>query len=364
MKQSLLSLTLLLSAALTCIAADPAVAPLPAPVSNNAIAVLRSGKGTTIYSMMGIGAKKTWDSVTNVANALDLEAGAWTAIKPVPGSAGRIAASAVAARGKIFLLGGYAVDAQGGEITVPDMNVYSPGGDLWYRGPDVPLAVDDAVTLVYHDRYIYVISGWSNSDAVRYVQLYDIDKNRWSQATPIPGNPVFAHAGGIVGETIVYVDGAYKNPSAEGPRYIASDQCWMGKIDRRHPARIQWTKLPAHPGPARFRIAAGSSERERRIYFSGGSANPYSFNGIGYDGNPSEPSPVTFAFDVHAQKWQTISEADADPIMDARGLAVTAEGLLVAGGMEKGQQVTAKVRVIPLKARSEKQGRPRPGKGK
>ena len=31
------------------------------------------------------------------------------------------------------------------------------------------------------------------------------------QATPIPGTPVFGHAGAIIGNTIVYVDGAYKN---------------------------------------------------------------------------------------------------------------------------------------------------------
>jgi N-acetylneuraminic acid mutarotase len=357
MKRSLATLTFCLFAISVCGSADSAIDPLPAPVSNNSVAVQRSGKSTMVYSLMGIGAKKTWDSVTNAANVLDLNTGKWSEIKPVPGSAGRIAASAVAARGKVFLLGGYSVDAQGGEITVPDMNVFSPGADLWFRAPDLPLRVDDAVALVYRDRYIYVIGGWSDSAAVRYVQLYDIEKNRWSQATPVPGTPVFAHAGGIVGETIVYVDGAYKNPAPDGPRYIASDQCWMGKIDHRHPERIQWAKLPPHPGSARFRIAAAGSEKDGRIYFSGGSDNPYSFNGIGYDGSPSEPSPVTFAFVLRGQKWETVTDNTSDPVMDARGLVVAPQGLLTIGGMAKGQQVTAKVNLIPANAPHEAQGK-------
>lgn len=35
--------------------------------------------------------------------------------------------------------------------------------------------------------------------------------------------------------------------------------------------------------------------------------------------------------------------------MDHRGLLVTRNSLVILGGMEKGQQVTAKVRVIPRK---------------
>ncbi len=51
--------------------------------------------------------------------------------------------------------------------------------------------------------------------------------------------------------------------------------------------KIQWTKLPNHPGNARYRIAAGGSEKDQKIYFSGGTDNPYNYNGIGYDGKPA-----------------------------------------------------------------------------
>jgi N-acetylneuraminic acid mutarotase len=320
--------------------------PLPAPVSNNAVASIHVGKHSYIFSFMGIGAKKTWDAITTNSYELDEDTGKWTAINPVPGAAGRIAASAVAARGQVFLFGGYTVDGQGGEITVPDVSVFEPIYGNWARAADIPIAVDDAVAGVFHDRYIYLVSGWGGSKAIANVQRYDLEKNRWTQATPIPGTPVFAHAGAIVGETIVYVDGAHEVTADGQTRRVASDECWMGKIDRKHPERIQWSKLPPHPGTARFRIAAGVSEKDEKIYFSGGSDNPYSFNGTGYDGNPAEPSPLTFDYDVRHNKWETVTENTPDPTMDHRGLIVRSHDLVVIGGMEKGQQVTAKVVVV------------------
>jgi len=213
--------------------------------------------------------------------------------------------------------------------------------------------VDDSVAGVYRDRFIYLISGWSKTDAVRDVQIYDAEKNKWLQRTPIPGTPVFGHAGGLVGDTIVYVDGAHKNPSADQPKYVASDECWMGKIDRHDPTKIQWMKIPSHPGNARYRIAAGSSEKDQMIYFSGGTDNPYDFNGIGYDGKPSQPSPVTFAFNARTGKWETLNENTPNPTMDHRGLLVIPEGLVIIGGMEKGQQITARVAVLPKQVKSK-----------
>jgi Kelch motif len=335
-------------------AEEPKLSPLPAPVSNNAVAISHDEGGPRIFSFMGIGPKKTWDAITTSAYEMDPGSGKWTEKRPVPGVAGRLAASAVALHDQVFIFGGYVVDSQGGETTVPDVNVLVPIENRYYRGKDMPVAVDDAVVGLYRDRYIYVIGGWSSeqSDAVRNVQIYDTDRDIWMQATPIPGTPVFGHAGAIIGDTIVYVDGAYKNPNGSNPKYLASSECWMGKLPsskKGDVTKIRWTKLADHPGDARYRIAAGAGSTEKRserIYFSGGTGNPYDYNGIGYNGQPSEPSPVTFAFNVYSQRWETISENDPDPTMDHRGLLVTHRGLVIVGGMEKGQQVIAKVTLI------------------
>ncbi len=333
---------------------EPKLSPLPAPVSNNAVAISHDEGGTRIFSFMGIGPKKTWDAITTSAYEMDPGAGKWEEKRPVPGVAGRLAASAVALHDQVFIFGGYVVDAQGGETTVSDLNVFVPVENRYYRGKDIPVPVDDAVVGLYRDRYIFLVGGWSTekNDAVRNVQIYDTDRDTWMQATPIPGTPVFGHAGAILGDTIVYVDGAYKNPSGTGPKYVASSECWMGKLPNSKKGditKIVWTKLPAHPGNARYRIAAGAGQLEKkagRIYFSGGTDNPYNYNGIGYNGQPAEPSPLTFAFNLHTSAWETISDSTPDPTMDHRGLLVTRRGLVIVGGMDKGQQVTPQVSVV------------------
>jgi len=327
-------------------AEPPKISPLPIPLSNNAVTMMHSGKEAEIFSFMGIGPKKTWNAITNQAFKLDLNNGKWQEVRPVPGPAGRVAAGAVAVRGQVVLLGGYTVDGYGGETTVSDMNVYIPPLNLWYRGDDIPVPVDDFVLGVYRDRYVYVVGGWSKTDSVRNVQIYDAEKRRWMEGTPIPGTAVFGHSGALVGDTIVYVDGAYKNPNGSNPKYVAANESWMGKINKAEVTKIEWTKMPEHPGTARYRIAAVAAEKDNRIYFSGGTDNPYDYNGIGYNGQPSEPSPLTFAFNLRSGKWETINENTPDATMDHRGMAVTHLGLLIVGGMAKGQEVTPKVTIV------------------
>ena len=162
-------------------------------------------------------------------------------------------------------------------------------------------------------------------------------------ATPSPGTPVFGHAGGITDETIVYVDGAKKDAS----HYVSSDECWMGKIDRKDPNKIEWSKLPAHPGPGRFGIVGGAGEH--RFLFSGGTVGPHNFKGLGEDGKPTELSPVTFAFDLHGSKWETITEDTYDVRADSRGLAYSALGPLILGGTLKNSAVSARVLALPKK---------------
>lgn len=304
-----------------------------------------------MFSLMGMGAKKTWDAITNTGFYLDPDWDQWYPLKSVPGTAGRLDASAIGARGSVFLMGGVVIDDRGRGMVVPDVNIYASRTETWLRGNDMPVPVSNSVAGAYRDRYIYVFGGRSNTGIVPNVQIYDAEKSRWLQGTPLPGEPVFGHAGALLDDTIVLIDGAYKNPST-GPRFVASDQCWIGKIDRHDPARIEWSKLPPHPGSARFGIAAGASERDRKIYFAGGTDNPDSDTGMGFDGKPSQPSPLTFAWNLRAAKWEVVNPSTPHPTMNNHGLLVIPEMLATAGGMEKGQIVTRRVTVISESAKS------------
>jgi len=325
---------------------QPKIPPMPAAVSNNAVAELKNG--LELYSVMGIGNKKTWDDITNKVYILRLASGKWTEGRAIPGVAGRLGASAVGARGQIFVFGGYVVDGQGNEITVPDVNSYMPANQRWYRAADIPVPVDSAVIGINHDRYIYLVGGRSKNGPVNNVQVYDAEKNTWSQATPFPGTPVFGHAGGLANDAIVYVDGAKKNPAGGDP-YIASDECWMGKIDHKDPTKIEWSKLPPHPGPGRFGIVAGGGEKEHKVMFSGGTTGPHNIKGLGSDGKPAEISPVTFAFELHGNRWETISEDTFDVRTDGRGILSTPLGPLILGGMLKNQAISSRVLALPKK---------------
>jgi hypothetical protein len=173
-----------------------------------------------------------------------------------------------------------------------------------------------------------------------------MERNTWSQATPFPGTPVFGNAGGVAEGTIVTIDGAKKNTDAGIP-YVASDECWMGKIDKKDPTKIEWSKLPAHPGPARFGIVAGAGEKDRRILFSGGTTAPHNFKGVNYDGQPAEVSPLTFSFDVHSKQWETVEQDTLDVRTDTRGIVSTPVGPMVVGGMVKNTAASARALVLP-----------------
>src|SRR2546429_1209897 len=152
--------------------------PLHTPLSNNAVAEVKTRGSLLLYSFMGIGPKKTWDAISSAGYYLDIDTGKWSLTHPVPGTAGRIAAVAAGARDHIFLFGGYAVDAQGGEITVPEVNVYESLRDLWFRGADIPVAVDDSVAGVYHERFLYLVSEWPKPQAGRDVQILGPQNNK------------------------------------------------------------------------------------------------------------------------------------------------------------------------------------------
>ena len=322
-------------------AEQPKIPPMPAAVSSNAVATLHGG--LEVYSFMGIGPKKTWDDVTNQVYILHLSSAKWSDGRPVPGVGGRLGASAVGVKGQIFLFGGYLLDGQGGEFTVPDVNAYVPQERRWYRAEDIPVAVDSAVIGVNHDRFVYLVGGRSKLGPINNVQVYDAEKNTWSQGTPFPGTPVFGHAGAVADDAIVFVDGAKKTGS--GNSYVASDECWIGKIDHKDATKIAWSKLPPHPGAARFGIVSG--EIGRRIFFSGGSASPHNFKGLDAEGKPVEVSTVTFAFDVHGNRWETITEDTYDVRSDSRGIVSTPIGPMVVGGLVKNTAVTARAMVLP-----------------
>ena len=316
---------------------------LPEAISNNAVTLVESDEGAYLYSFLGLGAGKTWKDISSAAYVLNPGAKGWTALQPVPGKAGRLAASAVSTGGAAWLFGGYTVAEDGSEESVAGVFRIRPGEDRLKWVTDMPVPVEDSVLLVYQDRYIYLVSGWHDLGNVNLVQVLDTQTLAWTQATPWPGMPVFGHSGGISDGQMLVCDGVrIQYPADDSPReFLPSDECWAGRVDAENHRRIHWRSVPSHPGLGRYRMASmGNSARQ--IVFAGGSVNPYNFNGIGYDGIPSEAEKSVFSYSFADEAWKQHGKLPR-ATMDHRGLPYSNGWYYLIGGMQTQQSVVTDV---------------------
>lgn len=318
-------------------------APLPVAISNNAVASLKAGRREYLVSFNGLGEGKTHADTLASTWIYDSRSRDWTEADPVPGEVGRLASVAAAADGRVYIFGGYTVAGDGAEVSTPWTHAFDPRKRRFEERAPMPVPVDDAVAVTFDDRYIYLVSGWHDLGNVNLVQRYDTRKNTWVQATPIPGPAVFGHAGGIVGNTIVYCDGVTVEAHDDRARdFVAVPDCYLGIIDDEDGRRIDWRSVDYHPGLPRYRMAAAGVAAVNGVLFLGGSENPYNYNGVGYDGQPSEPAGGALLFDIDTQSWRELG-FEGEATMDHRGLVPFAGHWLTVGGMASGQRVTDRV---------------------
>lgn len=323
---------------------------LPEAVANNAVVLVETKDGTYLLSFMGLGKGKTFKDVHNKAWRLKVGESAWKPISPVPSSLplkGRLASIAVSVKGNVYLFGGYTVAEDHSEISSPDNYRYDVTTDIYHPIAKTPVPVDDAVALVYQQRFIYLISGWHNDGNVNLTQIYDIQTDSWQQASPFLGKPVFGHAGGIVEDSMVICDGVKVVALKDKRRNFAPEAaCFKGQIDGKNPAKIDWRVIEHPTKTARYRMAATGDKDNNRIVFYGGSDNPYNYNGTGYNGAPAEPDGKIWLYDLEKQSWQLKNSGQLT--MDHRGLIPVGKKFVVIGGMASGQTVTNKITSISL----------------
>lgn len=332
---------------------------LPVPITNNAVASINNNGIVEVYSFLGLEKGKTWQDTSRLAFRMRLgkrgfEGAKWVRIKDVPIPQGRLASVAATVNGKIYILGGYSVAEDGSEISQPEVLSFDPKTLEYELMQAIPTPTDDAVAVVYKNRYIYLTSGWHNDDNINLVQVYDTLTNTWQQATPYPGSPVFGHAGGIVNNTMIICDGVKVNylqtveEVVEGEKrkreFVMTDECYKGVIDSSNENQIAWQALPKHKSPARYRMASVGEVYTNRVFFLGGSDNPYNYNGMGYNKEASKPVAQPFAYNVETNAWEYYTDLE-EPSMDHRGLLIVNGVLVIVGGMDSQQQVTNKVQL-------------------
>ena len=323
---------------------------LPELVSNNAVAYHAGTQ--TVFSFAGLGAGKTWQDVTAAAYACDLEQNTCETIAPLPDGVGRLASTAVTVGDIIYVLGGYTVAEDGEEISMPEVWAYDVNAQSYSRVADMPVPVDDSVSLTYQDRYIYLVSGWHKDDNVVNVQIYDTQSDIWAPATDWPGAAVFGHAGGIVEDVMVICDGVQIVPpisSSARRTFEDINACWRGDIDGDDPSSIAWRKLEQLPGKGNYRMAATGWLEANMIVLAGGSDNPYNYNGIGYNKIPSSPSAHVWGYNISADKYVVFADKNV-ATMDPRALVhLGGDKFMTVGGMVENQTVTDQIHSFAIK---------------
>lgn len=317
--------------------------PLPKPVTNNAVVAVRADANDYIISFAGLGEGRTHADTLAATYVFSGDTNHWSEAAAVPGGVGRLAAVAAAAGNLAYVFGGHTVADGGSEVSTAWVHSFDPRTGVFEERQPMPVPVDDAVAISYDDRFIFLISGWHDFGNVNLVQRYDSRTDSWEQATPTPGRGVFGHSGGIVGNTIVYCDGVAILPHTDRRRdFGANNECFQGLIDPDNSRRIDWRRVPRHPGMPRYRMAAAGIEELNSVVFVGGSDNPYNYDGIGYNGEPSQPAADILRYDLERQTWTTIA-ADTAASMDHRALVGFGGAWLTVGGMLADQGVTDRV---------------------
>ena len=324
------------------------MSPMPERVTNNSVVEGFVNGVPYVYSFAGLDSTKNYSGIHLRSFRYNTQTDIWESIPPLPDTLGKIATSASRVGDIIYIIGGYHVFANGSEISSNKVHRYDTQTNSYLAdGAPIPVPIDDQVQVVWKDSLIYVVTGWSNTQNVDNVQIYNPSTDQWTQGTPTPNfsaYPAFGAAGLILNDTIYYFGGA-RNGDFAIHRYMRK-----GIIDPNIPTNITWSHFILDFSVKAYRPGA-FFQNGNNMFWIGGSDNTYNYDGIAYNtGQGVEPNNRVLNFNSFDDSYQE-SFYDGIP-MDLRGVAQVSDSVqYLAGGMESGQLVsnkTLKLTSFPL----------------
>ena len=311
------------------------VGSLPEAVSNQAVSEGVLNGVPYLYSFGGIDSTKLHSGIHLRSYRINARTGIAERIEDIPDTLGKIASAASRIEDTIYVIGGYHVFEDGTEKSSDRVHRYDISGNRFLEdGAKVPVPIDDHIQVVYDNRYIYLITGWSDESNVPDVQIYDAKKNRWFEGTPVPDTDdfkSFGASGFILDDTIYYLGGA-----SMGSNFPIQSILRKGEINPQNPAEINWTRQFLDPRFAGYRM--GCFGRKGELFWIGGSNVTYNFNAIAYDGTGGvEPNHRILRYD-----GQSFTEDFNKNIpMDLRGIAnIDDSTKYLIGGITEGQRTS------------------------
>ena len=349
--QYLFTLTFIFFSFLTTVAQSityQALSDMPEKVSNNAVCSATVAGTPYLFSFSGIDSTKSCDGDHLRSFRYNVETDEWETIAPLPDDlGGKIAAGASTVKNKIYIIGGYHLASNCGETSSGKVHIYDPETNTYLPdGATIPKAIDDQVQAVWRDSLIYVITGWSNTNNVVDVQIYDPTNDNWTIGTSIPNNSqwrVFGASGAIIGDTIYFAGGAGNWSGSNFPPTLTFRK---GYINPENPSEITWEGELA-PKSRGYRMAA--STFDDKVIWLGGSDVTYNFDGIAYNGSGgvSPLDRISFYDPGNGAIEQLFGFIPAQ--MDFRGVGKISENqFILAGGMIENQEVTNKTWLITI----------------
>lgn len=261
---------------------------LSEPITNCAVSFFTKDGNDYLYVFGGLDSTLDKTGIHKRCFRFDLETGQTMRLPNLPDSAGKLAASATRIGDKIYVIGGYYVNANGSETTSNKVHVFDPIGDTFkLDARPLPIPVDDHVQFSYRDSLIYCITGWSDGKNITNVQVFDPNSNSWFQATAIPdilNYKSFGATGGLYDENglIRIIGGASDIGQFPGIRKII-----YGRISPHDPSKINWNSQTFLLSQTLYRSLMTPSGM-----IIGGAENTYNYNAVAYDGsgivNPRE----------------------------------------------------------------------------
>ena len=224
--------------------------------------------------------------------------GTWAALTPMPSARQEVAVAAW--RGKVWVIGGFAKNAE----PVGTVDVYDPTYNVWETLPSLPAPAHHAAAAVVNDR-LFVVGGFGGGrvswDALASVYEFVTERSAWEARAPMP-----TPRGGLA---VAALDGRLHALGGSADRVSNVHEIYDGAANR-------WRA--ANPMPtARDHLAAVAFQG--RVWALGGRA---SFMGEQY-GNVEIYDPAT-------DSWRT-----GPPLPVARGglaAAVLTDRIFVFGG--------------------------------
>lgn len=311
---------------------------MPFRTANNAVCEAIVNGEEYVYSFGGIDTSKSYDGIHQRSFKYSVATDSWSEIQELPDTLGKIAAGASSVNGKIYIIGGYHVFANGNELSSDRVHIYNPSTDSYESdGASIPVPIDDHVQCVYKDSLIFIVTGWSNTTNRPEVQIYDTYNDTWSLGTSTPNTgyfKVFGASGYIIGDTLYYHGG-----TTAGFSFTAQPFMRKGYIDPNDPTNITWDLMADAPGASGYRAAC--SGNGNTVFWVGGAPTSYNYNGIAYDGTGGvDPSARILHFNNYTYS-HTDNTAEPFGVMDLRGIAKLSNNrYIICGGMDTNQVVS------------------------